>query len=430
MSMPARAELPSVEARDSRPSPLVIGLVVLFIVESLASRTHVGFLLLSTPLHIVATAGLAGLVVALAVVRGLRSPPPSIALPLWLLIALAFLSSAYSPDFMAFNLIFATVWALHFLALWWALPSLLHGCDLDLELDLFLAMFIVVLVLSVLFVGPSRAGRYAGFFNTATQLGRIGALAVVCAFSEWVMGRRRHLWGAVLVAAMIMVLVSRTRASMGAMLIGCAVALVFYLFSPERLHRLRAGVAFFAVFVVAVTSFFMVDFGFLRIDAFLSYLRLSGGLSGVLAARQEIWMAGLERLSHAGWLGHGFSEKFGGFAAQKWGITYPTYDWTELVDPHNMLMTTAIQIGLPAMVVLAVVVAALGVELQRLPLRQRALGTAVYVSGLVFGLVDGNWFITFSPPDRISMALLALLVVSGGGDGDGEGRGGAREGPP
>jgi hypothetical protein len=36
----------------------------------------------------------------------------------------------------------------------------------------------------------------------------------------------------------------------------------------------------------------------------------------------------------------------------------------------------------------------------------------VFAVGLVFGLVDGNWFITFSPPDRVSMTFLALLVAS------------------
>ncbi len=412
-----------------RPSPFAVALVFAFLAESLLSRTHLDALFLSTPVHIAATAGLSGMLVALALVRGLSVPPPSIALPLVTLICLAFLTSAYSPDFTVFNLVFATVWTLHFVAIWWAVPSLLRGGTVDLVVDLFLAVAITVLILSILFAGPERTGRFAGFFNTATQVGRMGALAAVWGFSEWVLGRRSGVWAVVLVASAAMVLASRTRASMGAMVIGCSFVLLHFLFSSEGGQRLRAGLAFFVVFAAAVAGFLVLDVGLVELQGSLSYLRLGGGLSGVMSARTTIWLAGLDRLATAGWLGEGFSEKFGGFAAEKWGIRYPTYDWIELVDPHNMLMTTAIQLGLPAAVILLIVLVALGRTLGRLPLRQRALGMGVFAVGLVFGLVDGNWFITFSPPDRVSMTLLSLLVASRFQSGsaigqadDGEGR--------
>ena len=138
-------------------------------------------------------------------------------------------------------------------------------------------------------------------------------------------------------------------------------------------------------------------------------------------------MSGVDRLGDAGLLGLGFSEKFGGMPATKWGVDYPTYDWTEIVDPHNMLLTTAMQLGIPAMVVLAALVVAIGIAVVRLDVGPRGLALGVLSAGLVFGLLDGNWFITFSPTDRISMMILALML--GCATGPLPGSPGARDGP-
>jgi O-antigen ligase len=283
---------------------------------------------------------------------------------------------------------------------------------LDQRITIFLVLFGVTLLLSALFPAAPRHARHSGFFLTATHLGQISALTALCAFSEWLMGRRQVLWSVLLAGSMVAMLLSRTRASLGAMLLGCGVILLLYTLSPTATHRLRAGMVLFGLFIATVAFFFLFDYGLVQIQSALKFLRLSGGIPGVLAGRVQIWAAGFEKLKTAGWLGGGFSEKWGGIPQEVWGIEYPRYSWEVIADPHNMLMTTAAQLGIPAMLVLAFVVIAVGVSLQRLPTRARALGSGFYAAGLVFGLLDGNWFITLGPPDRMSLTMIALLLGS------------------
>jgi hypothetical protein len=386
-------------------------LVFFFIAESLIAKSHVPLMSLSTPVHIVSTAFLG----AVVIVAGLGRPRVPLPMALCVLFCFFFgfglISAVYSERFVVFNMVFAAVWVIHFVAVWWAVPGLFGDAGFTARTDFALIIFSLVVVLSIMFYAQSRQGRGEGFFDSATHLGRLSALAAICAFCELlVVSKRRRPWLLLLAPALVLLALSRTRASIGAALVGCGAVLISHSLSSERTYRTRAALVVSGIFMALVSAFYLVDLGLVSTEGSLEFFRLTGGFAGVFGARLRIWRSGLERLGEVGLLGGGFSEKFGGYAASKWGIEYPTYDWREIVDPHNMLVTTAIQIGLPAMIVLVLLMATIAVAVVRLPSRPRAMAMGVLAAGLVFGLFDGNWFITFSPTDRISMTILALMI--------------------
>lgn len=402
-------------AEERRVSVLSWVLVLGFIGESLLAKSHVPTLSFSTPVHVALTAVLGGAIVVAGVGRRRVPLPFPIRLLFFLLFGLAVVSSVYSERFVTFNVVFALVWVVHFTAVWWGVPGLLGGARFSARADLGFWVFTFVILTSLVFYTESRHDRAEGFFDSATHLARLSALAVVCAFSEWlVAARHRRPWMLLIVPALALLALSRTRASIGAALVGCLAVLLSHTLARERVYRTRAAVVTAAVFLFLITAFFLVDLEVVDTDNVLDFLRLRGGVSEVLGPRMRIWASGFDRLDEVGLLGEGFSAKFAGPTATKWGVEYPTYDWREIVDPHNMLVTTALQNGLVAMVLLGLLVGGIGVAVLRLDPRPRAMALGVLTSGLVFGLFDGNWFIAFSPVDRISMIILALMLACPG----------------
>ena len=406
-------ELTKEPAEAQRPPPAALVLAIFLMFEAVISKSRLAPLAATTPAHIAGTLAICALIVVVAALRQGLAWPSRLRALFFLLFALALLSSLAAPSFVAFNVIFWAIWVLHFLAIWWALPQLYRGASIEDRMLPVLVVTGLCAALSVVFFSQSPQSRAVGMFSNSTELARVSALTVVCGFCQWLYGRRaRRLWLMILLVSLGLLLLSRTRASIGATLAGCLAAALVSSFSVGTSQRARAISIVFAALILPFLILYLVDVGLLRTDEYLVFFRLTGGVAGVVGARARIWSSGFERLAESGWLGGGFAQKFGGQADSRWGISYPTYDWTTEADPHNMLLTTAIQLGIPAMVVLAVLVAAISIAVFRLQQHPRVTAAGVLFAGLVFGLLDGNWFITFSAHDRISMVVLALMLAA------------------
>ena len=251
-------------------------------------------------------------------------------------------------------------------------------------------------------------------FVNASHSGRMMALATISLFAVWLTSREKRRWVSVMLpAAFVLLLMTRTRASIGASLIGCTVV---FLTSQLASHswrqtsvRHKTGVLVGVVFLAAVGAYQTIDS-----DEAATFLRVSGGIQKVLAGRAMNWSQGYGDFGEYGLEGQGFMSRFGDTdnPTKVLGIEIPRYDWRTADDPMNMWMSIAKQSGFVAMILLAVIVICLyklQAGIAHLPSRCIMLG--FLTAGLVFGSFAGNWLLSFGHPvDRLCMVTFAMLA--------------------
>ena len=137
------------------------------------------------------------------------------------------------------------------------------------------------------------------------------------------------------------------------------------------------------------------------------------------ATRSMNWEQSWAELPSYGIFGWGFLSKFGTARSivTVFGLEFPRYEWTTATDPLNMLVLATKQTGFVGGLLLAALLVCLVAAVGRLHGTARAVAGGWLAAGLVFGLLDGNWLVSFGDPvDRLSLvALSAMLSAPGPG---------------
>lgn len=313
------------------------------------------------------------------------------------------------------NLFFWIIWANNFVAIWWSLPFLVKTLKSDQILELILKIngFFIFLMTLLHPILPYYQGRLGGIFAEATTTGRLSSLTCTLCFAHFFSirptGRRV---AALFVASLTILMLSRTRASILAFAIASTFIGFFSLWSHRRWVRNRAQ---YCLFFVVMFLLFLWPSGAFEDDVrgpVLEYFRIGEDLGESYAsARGMNWEQAIRDMEKYGFFGMGFLVKFG-VTDFMVGTKPPKYDWLNSNDPLNMVLTLAKQAGwftATAFICLLLILLDAARRLVDPVARLSILG--VMISGLVFGLIDGNWLITFGEPnDRLSMIVLALMA--------------------
>lgn len=322
---------------------------------------------------------------------------------------------AQTDEFLPANIAFWTIWSANLFAIWWIVPVLVGNFSVQDRLRLIQLVVFSVVTFCILLhpLNGYQQGRLVGMFVNASHSGRMLALAVVTCFTIWLTSPRQQMWQvAFLLAAAVLLVMTRTRASIASATVACAAVFLTVQFSNNSWKQSSTGRKTGIVLFILVTAAFV---GWLTIDLSeaTTFLRVDGGITGVIASRTMNWSRGFGEFDEYGILGGGFMSRFGDTSNPLviGGISVPKYDWLTADDPMNMWMSMAKQSGIPAMIVLLFIVIAIWqMRSQMTDFPSRCLVTGFLVSGLVFGSVDGNWLLSFGHPvDRFSMVVFAIL---------------------
>ncbi|MDC1043611.1 hypothetical protein OAQ71_00130, partial [bacterium] len=258
--------------------------------------------------------------------------------------------------------------------------------------------------------GFSADGRFRGAFQNASHSGRLMCLATISAVFCVIESKRgRVIAMAVLFLAMPMLIISQTRASIAATGIGLLVLMVAGLRTRKVGYRL--GLALLVTIPTVSAPWWLAEENLSQATGFL---RLEGGVDGVLAARSANWR-GIDSFMDYGVVGSGYMSKFGAAtgAREVFGVRFPTYDWQTASDPLNMWHTAGQSMGVPAVFALVCLLASLCVTASRCDASLRAFFFAVLAAHLLFGTVDGNWLTSFgNETDRLSAFILGATLFA------------------
>ncbi len=415
---------PVAPAPEAPRSRLCAYLVLGFIAEAVVGKFRFnGVALVPQSVHLLLTACLSAGLVALAasrrVIGGVALPLGDAVRPVracvLAMVAWGFLSSVAQVRFMAGNFAFWAVWAVHLAALWWAAPRLLQWDGLEERLRVIGLVLGVTLALTIVtgpWVGFVR-GRFGGPFGNPTTMARMAALALLFWSARFVSRRGKDAFSAAMVVAACVVLaLTRTRASVAAAVVGVAASLVAAALSAGARTKVRAmRVAVTGVFcgsLLGVCLLMATSTGNLA-----QFMRLRESAGEIYStARALNWQGGVARLGHVGFFGEGFLSKFDpNHAHVVMGITVPGYDWTSDRDPLNSVLGTCQQTGWIGGALFVCFLALLIWRSFGADPRVRPLLAGLCGAGLVWGLFDGNWLTSFGDPvDRISLAVFALLL--------------------
>ncbi len=401
-------------------APIVI---FAFLLEGIVAKSNIPMILMTFVRHMSITLGLLGAMLAIwsryrvSDFHGTKTPELNrIRHLIMLMSAWALLSCVVQTDgLMAANVAFWCMWTVNLLVMWWVAPVLVYRLGLRSRIRLLFMVLVVVAVACCLLhrTNGFQQGRFVGMFINATYSGRMLAIGTIFSFTLWLTGRRQpHLRLLVTVLCGALLVMTRTRASIAAGSLGCAVV---YLTVQLSARHWQNGSTRQKSSTVAVVGLLLIIAGSQIIDArrAAAFLRVEGGVEGVLASREMNWGGGYGEFSSYGYFGEGFMSRFGNASNPRIiaGIAFPRYDWQTADDPLNMWVSMAKQSGIPAMCFLALLVAAIWRMANRLPDSQaRCLLRGLLTAGLVFGSLDGNWLLSFGDPvDRFCLMTFAML---------------------
>jgi hypothetical protein len=322
-------------------------------------------------------------------------------------------ASCLAQDKVIENMAFWMMWSASLFAGWWVVPCLLRGLDLDQRVRLLLAALVACIFLALPgMLVPSE--RLTGMFGTATTAGRLLALAVILGVARWLSGRKLPFWlpYATLLAGGLLMM-TRTRASIAAGMLGSGFIVWNAAFGRDRTGQLKPQRAIALMCLLVVGLAFVLLSGVFSQEELARHFRFEGGIEGVYAARSMNWEQSWAELPSYGVFGWGFLSKFGKSRSivRVFGLEFPRYEWTTGTDPLNMLFLVTKQTGVPGGLLLAALLVCLVAAVARLRGTARAASGGWLVAGLVFGLLDGNWLVSFGDPvDRLSLVALAGLL--------------------
>jgi hypothetical protein len=397
-------------------SPRLAGplFVLAFIFEGLFNRLVPPLTLGFLP-HMVLTSLFLGAMVFYWIVLRDRPRAPRLArlrIATVYLIAWGFVS-CLAQDKVIENLVFWGMWSAGIFMGWWAIPCLFRGLDLDRRVQLLsVVLAACVLLASVGLYSPS--GRLSGMIRGATSAGRLMALALILGVARWVSGRKTPFWlPYCTVLAGLLLVMTRTRASMAAGIFGSGFVVWNAAFSRRGGGRLSQQRALSILFILPVVLMIVLMSSWFSEEDAIEYFRLEGGIEGVYQARSMNWEHSWAELPTYGILGKGYLSKFGDShkTVNIMGLSFPKYQWTTGADPLNMLLLASKQIGIVGGLLLAGMLVCLAGAARRLHGMARAIAGGWLAAGLVFGLLDGNWLVSFGDPmDRLSMVALAAML--------------------
>jgi hypothetical protein len=433
MERTGETALPTTEAQadaafppvpEAARSRVLACLVLAFLAEGVVGKFMRGdAALVPQSIHLLLTACGAALLVGLAASHralGGRVLPVNagvrpVRLCVLVMIVWGFLSSVAQVSFVAGNFAFWAVWAAHLVALWWAAPRLLQWDGLEERLRI-IGLVLGGTVAATVLMAPWDGfdlGRFGGPFANPTTMGRIAALGLLFWLARLIARRGRDRFSAaMLLAACVLVALTRTRACVAAAVLGALTCLAVGALSSEGRARVRATrvavVGLFCSALLGVSLLTVTDAGEVA-----DFLRLQQGFNRIYStARAMNWQAGMARLGDVGFFGNGFLSKFDPTHTHKvMGIVLPAYDWTTDRDPLNSVLGACQQTGWVGGALFVCFLALLIWRSLAAPPRVRPLLAGLCAAGLVWGLLDGNWLTSFGDPvDRLSLAIFALLL--------------------
>ena len=404
---------------SSRIGPL---LLALFLTEGIIGKTSFAGVRMPANLHVVLTAGLALLFFLAHFFTSKSKSDISISNPILqrARVAVVFLiiGGGFSCVFrvhLFVNLSFWIIWASNFVAIWWSLPFLVKARKADelLEYLLKINAFFMFLMVPLLPVLPYVQGRLGGIFDEPTAMGRFSCLtSILCVvhfFSIKSTGRKIVF---LFLASVTFLILSRTRASILAFSLALTFIAFFSLWSKDRWARNRAH---YWLFFLIVFLLFLWPSGVFEDDVLtpiLAHFRIKRDLGEAYSsARGMNWEQAFRDMGSYGLFGQGFLVKFG-VSDFMVGNAPPRYNWLNANDPLNMVLTLAKQAGWFTATAFICLLLILLDGIRRITDPTARLSVMGFmIAGLVLGLIDGNWLITFGEPnDRISMVVLALMV--------------------
>ncbi len=397
-------------------------IIWLFVIEAIIAYSRVPFLRIPFSMHMMLTGAFFALFSAywfgMTHVNKIKPHISNIGgiQLVFILLMLWGMASLVVQDDLLTNLLYWMMWCGGIVAAWWALPLLLRNLslkDIIRFLDILLVLFIVFSYLSHRSYGAENE-RLGGLFGSVTVAARFFALAGIYWLTRILYSRGTSLWLYVAFSASVVMLVmTRTRASIGAFCLGVLLVSLFSLIGPlqsqsSRFTRFRALALSVSVVLLFIFAMYADVFSNTSVR---EHLRISGGVEGVYEARSMNWERALKELPEYGVLGWGFMSKYGAqtYTHNIAGISIPAYDWTTASDPLNIALLTSQQIGIPGGLLVIALYFALFVAAWR---SGSVYALGIVGAGIIFGLLDGNWLLSFGDPvDRFSMVALAAFLT-------------------
>jgi hypothetical protein len=206
---------------------------------------------------------------------------------------------------------------------------------------------------------------------------------------------------------------TRTRASIAAGILGSGFVIWSASFGRRGGGCLSQQRALTILFILPlVLTIVLMSSWFSEEDA-VQFFRLEGGIEGVYRSRAMNWEHSWAEFPSYGVFGKGYLAKFGNShkTVNIMGLSFPKYQWTSGADPLNMLLLASKQIGIVGGLLLAAMLVCLAGAVRRLHGMARTIAGGWLAAGLVFGLLDGNWLVSFGDPvDRLSMVAFAAML--------------------
>ena len=400
-------------------------LVLAFFAEGLLAKgsfsgIHIGF-----DLHMVLTALCLAMLAAAGEILPLRCPQRA-----WqdtcrrtrgirdfagCLAAWGLVSCLFQESFFEANLIFWAMWVTTYLVAFRSVPRLLSGLRWETRVTL-LSVMLMTGIIGSLFVPEYKADRFVGVFGAATWTGLFMAAAVAHWTAHAFLAKRIiGPWLFLLGAALVMLLATRTRASIAAAALGAAACLANVCLRQKAPGRKRA----WGILALSGCGFMILAILFASAERsekrrVAEHLRVEEGMERVyLTARARNWEQGASNFFENGLVGRGFLSKFGNQSGTQrvLGIDLPRYDWPSAEDPLNSVFLINQQIGLPGAMLFLLLLSALSVAGLRTQECLRVYLAGFLAVGLVVAFLSGNWLLSFGDSfDRYSYIALAALV--------------------
>lgn len=210
------------------------------------------------------------------------------------------------------------------------------------------AAFAVGIVMDLFWVvalgplGRNTIGHWDGLGTQKNALGNHGLLAVlVFLMAARTYRRFRVPFYLLSIIAIVLLIGSQSKTSLGAGLITAASFVVFLVF---RARKTLAGAVVIALLTGLVLSLLFVT-------ANLEEVAGRFGKDATFTGRTDLWAEVLSAIGRKPWLGFGYDGFFGGPLSESHQINaYPQFDWGPN-HAHNALMESALHVGLPMTVV-------------------------------------------------------------------------------
>jgi len=339
------------------------------------------------------------------------------------LILIGFISSALRVYWKS-NLMFFLIWAANFYAIWWSIPRLMYHYSISDRIKLIQNILIFVLVVSgVMHLADLGIvqGRLGGIFANPTIAARLIAITFLFYLIPFLIVNKYSKKTLLIIGlSLTLMIMTKTRASLFATLIGAALIFLLALYLNKPFTRRRIYALITTVCVMGSLLLFIYNTGLEDLyQKSRKYIRLDKDIATIyLESRAANWRAGYQNMSKYGLFGLGFMSKFGitdSFYTGSRNVNQniiPRYNWATTDDPLNMVLSVAKQQGwissiLYILFLLLIIKNSINVrsEIGKLS------ALAVVALGLIFGILDGNWMTSFGDPvDRISMVTIAMVL--------------------